>query len=156
MKKAFTLVEILVVMGILLVVFSMLTLNLPTLTYKANLSTSVDTFIADLRAQQLKAMVGDSEGVATASAYGVAFGTNTYTLFKGSASGSSTDYTASLGDQVIFSNVTFPSSKIVFSRLSGEVQSFTTGSNTLVIKNKANNDQKTITINQYGVVTSVQ
>jgi prepilin-type N-terminal cleavage/methylation domain-containing protein len=155
-KKGFTLVEISVVLGIIAVMVTYSVINLSTVQHTAYLSTTIDTFVSDLKQQQLKAMVGDTEGRGANDYYGVYFGTTDYALFHGSTyvAGSSNPVIP-LTTSVQFTNVTFPQSQIVFNKGSGEIVGFAVGSNTITLRNIITNEQKTITINRYGVITQI-
>lgn len=156
MKKGFTLVELMVVMGMIAVLISYSVVNLTTIQHTTYLAATVDTFISDLKQQQLKAMVGDTEGRGVNDYYGISFGTNDYALFHGSSySASSSNPVIPLTSGMQFSSVTFPQSRIVFDKGSGEVIGFTVGSNTITLRNTLTNETKTITINRYGVITQI-
>lgn len=159
MKKAFfgfTLIEVLAVISILLVIGGIATISLVLVNRNANLNSSVDLITADLRQQQLKAMTGDTEGRSASDNYGLYFSTNNYVLFHSSYSQSeSSNFKVNLGDNLEFVNVTLPGSQIIFGRGSGDVVGFTNGSNTFTLRDKTNNNQKTITINRYGAVISI-
>lgn len=156
LQKGFTIVEVLVVISILIVLIGLSTINLLNAKHQSSLSTSVDTFITDLKQQQLKAMVGDTEGRSTSDNYGIFFGTNTYKLFHGTFSSSDpTNFNVTLGDSIQFSDVTFPGSQIIFLKGSGEVDNYTSGSSTVTVKDILDNNQRTITVNEYGVITAI-
>lgn len=155
-QAGFTIIEALIVMSIFITLTGLSTINLLNAKHKSSLSTSVDTFIADLKQQQLKAMVGDTEGRAASGNYGIFFGAGTYSFFHDTySSADPSNFNASLGDSIQFSNITFPGSQIVFLQGSGEIYNYTDGSNTITIKDIVDNNQKTITINEYGVITAI-
>lgn len=157
MKKAFSLPEIIVVIGILLVLSGFAIVNLFSAKHTTSLNTTVNMFIADLKNQQVKAIVGDTEGRVTADSYGIYFDQSTYILFHGTTY-SQTDpanFTINLGDNVAFANVLLPQSQIVFAKGSGTVLGFVNGSNTLTLRNVLSNEQKVITVNRFGTVTGV-
>lgn len=153
-QAGFTIIEALIVMSIFISLIGLSTINLLNAKHKSSLSTSVDTFIADLKQQQIKAMTGDTEGRANSGNYGIFLDAGKYTLFHDAYSATeSTNFNIKLGDNIEFSNVTFPSSQIIFLQGSGEVSGYMSGSNTLTIKDIIDNSQKTILLNEYGVVT---
>ncbi len=156
-KKGFTVVELAVVLGILTTILGIATINLTTIQHKTYLTTTVDTVIADIKKQQLKAMIGDTEGRADHDRYGIYFETDRYTLFHGlSYSPSSLDNVViMLEDNVEFGTIAFSQSTIVFNGVSGEINGFTAGSNTVVIRNSLTTEQKTISFNRYGTIISV-
>ncbi len=158
-KKAFTLIEVIIVMGIVSIILGFTIINLFSSEHQNSLNTTIDTFVADLRSEQLKAMLGDTDGTGVNGAYGVYLGTGNspaYTLFQGTSYSSSTDkFTINLSNNIVIAATTFPNSQIVFNQGSGEVANYTPGSNTITIENPLNNTQKTLTINQYGVIISL-
>lgn len=156
LQAGFTIIEALLVMSIFIILAGLSTINLLNAKQSTSLSTSVDTFIADLKQQQLKAMVGDTEGRVASGNYGIFLGVDKYTFFHGTYSSSEpSNFNASLGDSIQFTNITFPTPQIVFLQGSGEVDNYTDGSNTITIKDIVGNNQKVITINEYGVVTAI-
>ena len=83
--KGFTLIELVLVMGIFSTLIGITSLSLFNIQHATALSADVNVFIADLKQQQLKAMVGESDGVGGSGyGYGVHFTANNYTLFRGS------------------------------------------------------------------------
>ena len=155
-KKGFTIVEMTVVLGMIAVLISYSVINLTSVQHTVYVASTIDTLVSDLKQQQLKAMVGDTEGRGVNDYYGVNFETSQYDLFHGSS------YTPSLSNPVIplttsiqFTNVTFPQSRIVFNKGDGSIVGFTAGSNTVTVRNTVTNEQKTITINRYGVITQI-
>ena len=156
MKQGFTLAELIIVMGMLAVLTVLTTVNLLRPQHQASTLAAVATLIADLRQQQLKAMLGDTEGSGTPASYGVFLNTNNYTLFRGStyAAGNPSNFSVSL-ESPIQTTTAFPNSQIVFQAGSGEVAGFTPGSNTISVTNIYSSTISTLTINRYGTVASV-
>jgi prepilin-type N-terminal cleavage/methylation domain-containing protein len=151
-QAGFTLIELMIVMAITAVVFGIVGINVYQPQGKASLDTTVTTLLSQMREQQLKSMLGDSEETTTAQTYGVHFETNTFTLFRGSyAAGASSNYVVDLGQNISFASDTFSSTQIVFNRISGEVSGFSSNANSVVIKNTVSGEKKTLTINRYGV-----
>lgn len=148
-NKGFTLVEISVVVGVLITLLGLASINLPNIQQKTSMSTTLQVLISDMKAQQIKAMIGDTEGRPSASAYGVHFEANQYVLFNGS--------TYSSTDPANFP-VSLPSTlqsilptDIIFSQVSGELA----GPSSATIQDITNGQQKTIHLNRYGVVAAV-
>lgn len=156
-KAGFTLPEIIITVGIAAVLLALGTANIFNAKHKASLTTTIQTLVTDLNQQRTKAMVGDTEGRSTSDSYGIYFTANSYVLFHG-ASYSSSDtynYTVSAGDSAQFTNITLPQSQIVFASGSGQFVSYADGSNTLRITNSTTNEYKTITINKFGTISSI-
>ena len=67
--QSFTLVEVVIVMGILFILFAFSAVSLIGVQQQTSLSTSLNTLVSDLKSQQLKALVGDTEGRYFSSPY---------------------------------------------------------------------------------------
>ena len=155
-KEAFTFVELIVVIGILSVLAGVAVINLYTVQEKASVNATIDTIIADLKDQQMKAMVGDTEGQSAASAYGIHFKSDRYILFRGYPyQPSDTTATTVNVEKASIVSTSFPGAQIVFASGSGEVIGVGSNTNTIVIRDKNNSGQKTISINSFGTVTSI-
>lgn len=161
MKKyylsGFSLPELLIVLTILGVLFSLTAINLLNVYHKNTLNTTVSTLIADLKQQQLKAMIGDTEGQAQHNPSGIYFQPDSYTLFPGNAytPADPFNFEIKLNNDLQFSDILVPSSQIVFSKGSGEVLNYNFSFDNITLKNIRTDETKTIRINQYGTVISV-
>lgn len=157
-SRGFTIPEIFVVIGIIAILFGITTINLFSAQHKASVSSAVAVLIADIKNQQTKAMVGSTEGRAAADIYGVHFAITTYTLFHSSTfnPGDLTNFTVNLDSGLQITNIKFPNSNLLFSQGSGKISGFVNGSNTFTVSSTLGTEQKTITVNKYGVITSVQ
>jgi prepilin-type N-terminal cleavage/methylation domain-containing protein len=155
-RHGFTLIELTVVIGIVTGLVIIASVNLLGSYRKSNLNSTITTLTADIKQQQLKSMLGDTEGRAAADTYGIYFGNTNYVLFHGAAynPASSDNFTIDLASGLTFTAVSFPNSVIIFSRGGGEVASFTAGSNTFALT-YPQGDSKTFTFNRYGTLTQV-
>jgi len=156
-SKGFSLIEFIVTMIIVASLLGLVVINLFNARQRATVNTSITQLISDIKNQQIQAMVGDTEGRGTNSTYGVHFDTSTspqqYILYHGTYNPSdATNLTVKLDDTVVFSSITFPSSEINFSPVSGDISGFVSGQNTITVQETASGSTKTITINKYGVV----
>lgn len=161
MKKIFrnqsgmSLIELVVSMVFLSILGGLISSNLLQVKNKTSLTTTVDTFVSDIRNQQMKAMVGDTEGRASHENYGLYLSANQYILFHGIyTAGDSTYAQISLGDYIQITSTTFPGSQIVFTAPSGDIQGIS-GDNTITLKNSLSGETKVITVNRYGVITNI-
>ena len=156
LQRGVTLVELLVVMGILAIIFTFTTVNIIPLRDRASLNTTVSSLVADIRQQQLKAMIGDTEGNATRSAYGIYFTNGGYTVFPGSSYtvANTHNFTATLDSSVEFLN-TFTNSTLIFASASGDFVNYAESANTLTVRVKATGEQKVLQFNKYGTVSAV-
>ena len=153
-ERGFTIPELLIAMGIIAILFGFVSINLIRLQRHSSLTTTVDTLVSDLYSQQNKAMVGDTEGSGIISAHGVYFETNQYVLFRGSSYNplDASNFPVNLDPSLTFSNITFPSSSVIFSKGSGET-GLVNGSNTITLTDLTNGEQKILELNKHGVIT---
>lgn len=154
-QGGFTLVEIIIVGFVFIILFTLASLTLLNVKHKINLASTVNTLINDLKSQQLKAMMADTEGRQERDTYGIYFGTDSYTHFHGTYSAADpANLVVPLGEQIQFSSISFPGRELNFAIGSGEIIGVVSA-NTIVIQNVLSGEQKTMTINKYGVVTNV-
>ncbi len=150
----FTLIELVVVTGILLMLFGFVSFNLVGVQRKISVSSTADNLVSDMSTQQTKAMLG--VGSSGGNSYGIYFQSDKYTLFKGTAYFASdpSNFTVSLDSGITFSSITLPASLLVFSSATGEINGFSAGQNTVTLQDTQGAKTETITVNRYGVVTS--
>lgn len=155
-QKGFTVTEFIIIMAILATLYSLNTLNLVNIKHITSINSSIDTLISDMKQQQIKSMTADTQGRSYADSYGVHFSTDSYTLFHGLTYSNSdpSNFTVNLDQDITFSNISFLNSQIIFASGSGEFTDYSPSTDSITIKSKENTEQKTITINKYGVVTS--
>mgnify|MGYP001595790660 CR=1 FL=1 len=156
-QSGFTLIELIIVTGIILLLFGFVVVNLLQEQHIVSVNSSVDILISDMASQQTKAMAGDTNGSFSQNSYGIYFESDRYTLFKGNSFSAIdlANFTVMLDENIAFNGVTFPNNIVVFSALTGEVNGFIDGNNTIAITNSQGTEIKTITINRYGVVKSI-
>lgn len=148
---AFTLIELIVSIGIIAVILSISTTSLLSAKNQASLNTIQTQLVSDLKQQQLKSVIGDTEGRATADMYGVHFDTNQYVFFHGTTynSGDSSNYTVTLQADLQFNTT----GNVIFNRGTGELASGSLTS--IVIQNKNSSKSINFSVNQLGVITSI-
>lgn len=148
--SGFTIPELIVAMGVFMILASLATISVVGVKQRTSLETTVNILISDIKQQQLKAMIGDTEGRGVRDDYGIHPGTDAYVLFHGSTYdvGTSGSFTVNLGDNVYFTS----GPDIVFLRRSGEVSG---GDTSLTLRENTTGTQRIINLNRYGVVTSV-
>lgn len=146
-SAGFTLVELAVVIGVLATLLGIATISLSSSQQKTSMSTTIQTIISDMKAQQIKAMIGDTEGRVSASPYGVHFDANQYVLFHGAyIIGDSSNFVVSLSPNLQFTTLI----DVVFSQTIGELTA-----TSVTIQNITSSETKTIQLNKYGVITAV-
>jgi type II secretory pathway pseudopilin PulG len=153
--RGFTVIELLLGISIFIILLGIVTLNLNTAKTQTSLSATVETLTADLSQQQLKAMIGDTEGRTTSDTYGIHFDTDSYTLFHGTYSVSeSTNFSINMPDtqQV---TTEFPGDQIIFEQGSGEIVGYNENDDTIIIQDTQTNQQRVLELNKFGVITAV-
>lgn len=153
-RAGFTLVDLLLVMGLAVILFSFSALSLLRVQNKPSLDAAVTKLVADLKATQSQAMVGDSGSAGASTTWGVYIEAHRYTLFRGASysAGNTSNLVVDLGSTMAI-GTTFSGNSIIFVRRSGEITGFNASANRITVTNSASGDTKTITINRYGVIT---
>ncbi len=151
-QAGFTLVELLVVLGIIGALFALTFINLGKPQTTADLEGATDMLVADLKSQQLLAMSGDDGGGSAVQPHGMIISGDRYTLFAGATFSGTDDnnFAVEPGEPVTFST-TLPDGQIQFAKGSGEVQDFILGSDTITVH--ARDASHVISINRLGTVT---
>lgn len=152
-----TIVELVVVMAFFAILTSIITINVFTARGTSFVEDATKTLITDLRSQQIKAMVSEVPTGSTPDSFGVYFERTRYVLFRGSTYSSSnlSNFAVSLDENTEVSSIAFSGSQVVFARGSGEITNFTDGADTIRLRNTVSSDEKTIRLNRYGVVISI-
>jgi type II secretory pathway pseudopilin PulG len=156
-NTGFVLIELAVVFGILAVLIGMSTINIFGSRRKATVTASLDTLVADLRSQQTKAMTGTGDSGGLPPAYGVHFETNQYVLFRGASYSAalSSNAVIPLDSRVNFTNILFSNGNVIFASRSGEYIGYELGHDAVSVRQIDSGDLKTIQINQYGIISSI-
>ncbi|MFH0772743.1 MAG: type II secretion system protein [bacterium] len=150
-KKAFTFIETITVMGIIAILFSLSAPQLFRLRDRNTLQTSSTKLISLIRQQQINAMNSPK-------LYGVYFEQSKYTLFTGSTYSSidPTNTINTLDYPLQFTSIQFPFSQIIFSTGSGEIVSFDSNNHSFILEDVLNHDQTTVQFNALGVPVKIQ
>jgi len=150
-KKAFTLIESITVMGVIAILFSLSVPQLFRLRDRNSLQTSLTTIVSLIRQQQLKAMNSPN-------LFGIHFSQSQYVLFKGETYSESdpTNTITTLDYPIQLSLVRFPSSQIVFASGSGEIVSFDPNNHSFIMEDTENHDLRLVEFNSLGVPTYIQ
>jgi prepilin-type N-terminal cleavage/methylation domain-containing protein len=128
MEKGFTLTELVVTIGLLLILFTFSSLNLLGTIRRPTEAGIYDVLISDVRSQQIKAMTGKGDG------YGISFASNSYTLTPD-------DFTVDLPDGYTFT--TTP--QVVFEEGTGETTQVS-----ILLQETRSGETREIRINKYG------
>ncbi|OGH18401.1 MAG: hypothetical protein A3G13_03340 [Candidatus Levybacteria bacterium RIFCSPLOWO2_12_FULL_37_7] len=155
-QKGLTLIEFLIAIGLVAIISSAIGIRLITFRQKSSIATTHAQIITDIKSQQVKSMVLDTEGEIPNS-YGVHFDVGSYVLFKGTTYtiSDAANFVVKLGSDVSFQSILFPSQNIIFTKGSGEISDFVSGSDSFTLHDNINGDKKTIKLNVNGVVISV-
>jgi type II secretory pathway pseudopilin PulG len=150
----FTMIELVIILTLLGALYGLISINLLGSSQKATLASTVDVFISDVRSQQLKAMLGDTEGRQRADAYGVLLLQDKYILFHGPSYSPAdpANYTVTLPANIFIQQTLFPNGELIFASGSGEIVNYSPAANSLIIKNITNADQRLIKFNRFGTV----
>ncbi len=145
MKRAFTLPELLIVLGIAAVLFAIASVTLLRVQRGANLDATTAAMLTDIKSQQTTGM-SNSVG-----AVGVAFAADGYTLFNGDTFNAADPGNFRVAVEAPLGLTTsLPGGEIVFAAGSGEVVGFTAGSETITITDSSNGATRVLRVNQYG------
>ena len=150
-SRGFTLIELTVVVSIIITLLGFITISLVRSQQTASLTSVEEILVADLRQQQLKSMIGDTEGRPTSDSYGIHFDSNRYVTFHGLAysSADTSNSFFNLENNMQFNNSNFD---VIFSKLSGTIS----GALTIELQDNTNSNLKRIYLNRHGVITQVE
>ncbi len=143
-------VELAVVTSIIVTLLGFITINLVRSQQTASLTSAEEILLADLRQQQIKSMIGDTEGRETTDSYGIHFDSNRYVLFHGTYSSSDTSNPViNLDSNMQFNSIGLD---IIFFKLSGTISAAAT----IDLQDNTNSKLGKIHINTLGVITQVE
>ena len=128
-KTGFTLVELVITMGLLLILFGLFSVTLLGTIRKPVRAGVTDVLTSDLKSQQAKAMMGEGSR-------GIDFSTNSYTLTPD-------NFTVNLPDGFEFTT----NMQVVFAAGTGE-----TTDTTIFIRDTQSGEVTTLKINKYGAI----
>ena len=150
-SHGFTLIEMAVVIGISTTLLGFITINLVRSQQTVSLTSAEEILLTDLRAQQLKSMIGDTEGGSTSDSYGIHFDSNRYVLFHGGTYSQleTSNSIINLDSNMQFNN---PGFNIIFSKIGGEI----TTPVIVELQNNTNSKFQRVHLNIYGVITQAE
>ena len=156
-QSGFTIIEIIVVLGILATLTGIGFISVVNIQRRVPLSATASIMMGDLRGQQTKAMAGDTQGADAGGSYGIYFQPDAYVLFKGSSynPADTTNAVTPLPTHITV-HTTFPGSSVVFAGGSGDVVGFAEGSSSVTLTQNLSGELKTLMLNRYGAVISLQ
>ena len=155
-QKGLTLIELILVIGILMVLLSMAFVSISNIRVISTNSNTSTVIASDLKNQQIRAMVGDTEGRGVPDNYGVKILSTQYVLFHGVSYNSSdtTNYAIPVSTGYTLSS-TFANDTVLFASESGELVNSVQNQDTIILTNTTSGQTKTIRLNKYGTITSI-
>lgn len=156
-RQSFTLIELVIIMAIIALLSGLATVSLLNI-YKTNsLTANLDVLLVDIRSQQLKAMMEDTDGAPASIPYGIYFEPSRYILFRGSSylPGDPFNFSVLLNTDLNFVNINLPASSLIFTPLAGELSAFVNGLDTVTLKDTQGSEEKTIKVNRFGVINNI-
>lgn len=153
-NHGFTVPELIIVVSIILTIFAFAGINLLNIIPNAGLTGISQSFMADAKAQQNSAMLGESGG-ASLSDYSIKINATSYVLFKGQVyvAGASGNYETHFPDGITASTTFEDKDRtITFSALTGEIPGYSELSDYSVSFVGVNNKSITIKFNELGNV----
>lgn len=147
MRQAFTLMEVLIAAAVVLMVLGLGSVSLLGVQNRAGLAGAQLKLVADLRQQQLRAMLGDTQGG------GVYLGTTSYTLFAGEVyvADDPANFEVELPASVTVTDVLVPGRTVLFSRGHGETVGYSGGADSWRLV-ESGGESKSFVINRWGTV----
>ena len=136
MRRGFTLIELIIVMGLVAALTAMVTLNLTGSRKRVGVATTMEVLAADLRGSQMRAMEGEG-------AQEIVFGGDRYTL-------NPEGFVVTLDPEITITS-SYAQNKITFAARSGE----TAGPGTITVTDTSGGATKTLTVNQYGTAWTI-
>lgn len=154
-QKGFTLLELLVTMGVFFLIIGLTTMNLAHAQRSSSVQSSTEQFISDVRNQQIKSMSGSGTATFTSSNYGIHVDGNKYTLFHEPYSTDTTKFIVNL-DSINIIKSGFTGKDIIFLQPSGELEFFDlVNENKITIQNANGTEKQTLKFNKYGVIYEI-
>lgn len=155
-QKGLTLVELIVVIGILSLLIAIAFVSVANIRVLTTNTNTISVIASDLKAQQIKAMTGDTEGRGVKDNYGIKILPNEYIFFHGNGynPADTTNYSFSIGNGYILST-TLPDQAILFASGSGEVVNFVPDQDTITITNSQTNQARSLKLNAYGTAIEI-
>ena len=152
-QSGFTLIELVVVFGILLMISGLVTFSLISNQRIASVTSAIDGLVSDMSSQQTKAMLG--AGASNGISYGIYFQADKYVLFQGKIYDplDTNNFTVEIDSGLTISSILL-SNPLIFSAGTGTVSAFLNGQdNSISIQDKQGTKTEALTINRYGVIT---
>ncbi len=147
-EKGFTFIELILVISLFSIIFVFMFTSLVRPRSLADLVATEDLIVVTVKEAQSLAILNPQRE------YGVHFEQNKFILFEGTTYSPSdpNNLETTLTTNLLVESITLPGGDIIFSQISGEVQNFTSGQNSFVLRESNTNESKTFTINKIGTL----
>jgi type II secretory pathway pseudopilin PulG len=154
-EKGLTLVETLIVVGLLSILFLLGTIAFSSLSRRNRLEVAAQKISSCLEEAKAKALAGYSQGQASSLNFGVYFESDSYTIFSGLVFDAldPLNQEFALTPGLAISEIGFASNSLIFEKITGQVRNFDPSQNYLVVSDQKTSQQEKITINKLGIVT---
>ena len=151
----FTVVELVAVMGIVAIIFSISLIGVSVFNPKDDLDGFYEIFLTNLKQQQIYALTGQTSGQIDNGNYGVYIDGDGYVLFRGTNYNEEDvdNFEVRLDDLVL--STTFPQSTIVFEKDGGAIDNYSDGSNTVSLEHLHDNKSIVVSLGKYGTIEQV-
>jgi prepilin-type N-terminal cleavage/methylation domain-containing protein len=153
-SKGLTLIEVIIVIGIIALLASFTGFSLIRSRNTVSLDGVTATIANEIKSQQLNSMNGYTQAGVVNPYYGIYFENNRYILFhtltyQNDAQG---NYPVDLDSDNRFSVINLPYNQIVFASQSGEISNYDPVRNFVSVENVNSSQEKTLYFNHFGVV----
>lgn len=145
-RPGFTLVELLVLGGVMAVLATGVSLNFVSAQVKVSIDQAASQVVADIVEQQARGMAGQGEG-GEPSGRVITWGSTSYILDPGGT-------VKEMPAGVVIESVGFAGNRVEFAHGSGEVLGYVAGEDNLVLRHEATGEGRIISLNKWGVVVS--
>lgn len=152
-RLGFTLVEVVIVMGIMSVMYMLSTQSLFRGIRSATLNEITNQLDRDLRELQIRAMQGQTAQGAIVD-YSIRFESDRYILYPGSVyvDGNAQNQIIMLDPSMQFTSIGVPNQTITFGRGSGDIRNFVSGSDFVLLTDTSIQESSRVRLNEHGVV----
>lgn len=145
-KKGFTLIELILVISLFSITFTLIFTTLVRPRSFADLVSTEDLIYSTVKEAQSLSMSNPQRE------YGVHFEQDKFILFEGStySPGDPNNLETTLTTNLSIESITLSNGDIIFSQISGEVRNYTSGQDSFVVRESNTNESKTFTVNRIG------
>ena len=153
-QRGFTLVEIVIVMGMMSILYMLSTQSLFRGIRSATLSEVTNQLHRDMRELQFRAMQGKASQSGATVDYSIRFESDRYIFYPGSVyvSENTENRVVPLDSSMQFTDISIPNQTIIFARLSGDIRNFTSGFDSVTLSDTSLQESIRIRVNERGVV----